>query len=220
MDLSNIDLKKILPQFMRHDDFFAALSDAMSGLFQEYAINVESIFWFDKIEEQPEKKLDEIAQENNLFWYFKDDNIEIKRKNIKSFKKVLYSLGTPSAIKSMLEDIYENAELQESFEYPDDYLVHEFGVQVQKLSNFSEENKNRLFKRINDVKRASQKLKEIFYYDKSKIKGYMAIGECCLIEEYTKPIAWPNSEIPINLICDYGINIYFNLVDCSAVAAE
>ena len=221
MDLKEIDLKKLIPQFMRKDDFFSAFADAMSDMFQVEIEKVELISRVGKEENLSEEMLDEIAWENNLFWYFKDEPIEVKRKNIKNYRKVLNSLGTPAALYSILTDIYSNADLQDSFNYPDDYEVHEFGVLVKKLESFSEENKNRLIKRINDVKRASQKLKEIFFYDSSLVKYYIGMGQAEIIEEYTKTIAWPNATMYIiRADIDYGLYLFMNISDCSAVVAE
>lgn len=220
MDITDVEIEKLLPQFMRNDKFFTALSGAMSEMFRGDSKNIELISRIGKIDELPESMLDEIAWENNLFWYYKDDNIETKRKNIKNYKKVLYSLGTPGALQIILDDIYGSAELQESFNFPDNYRVHEFGVLVPNQNKFSAENKNRLLKRINDVKRASQKLHEIFYFDSSKIKMFVGMGQAEIIEQFTQPIAWPNAEIELSLIVDYGLTMFINKSDCSMAVAE
>lgn len=220
MDITDVNLKKLLPQFMRHDAFFSALSDAMSEMFRGAAGNIELISRVGKIDELSEAMLDEIAWENNLFWYYKDDDIETKRKNVKSYRRVLYSLGTPWALQTVLDDIYGDAVLQESFKYPGKYETHEFAVLIPTMKNFSAENKARLFKRINDVKRASQRLYEIYNFDSSKIKVFVGMAQAEVIEQYTPLIKWPNADIKMSAVVDYGATMYMNKTDYSAVAAE
>lgn len=165
MDIKDVDIKKLLPQFLRNDSFFAALADTLSEVFQEMAENVDLMFQIGKVDKMPEEMLDEIAWENNLFWYYKDDPIEIKRVNIKSYKKILQSLGTPWAIKKVIEDIYGTAKFIEWFDEPENYNPHEFAIFIPDQENFTQENRQRLLKRVLNVKRASQRLKSIYTVD-------------------------------------------------------
>lgn len=165
MDIKDLDLKQLFPQFLKHDDFFSALADSVSEIVQEQAKAVDLLFDIGKVDELSESALDEIAWENNLFWYYKDDSIEIKRKNIKSYRSILQALGTPWAIKKVIEDIYGSAKFIEWFDEPENYNPHEFAIFIPDQENFTQENRQRLLKRVLNVKRASQRLKSIYTID-------------------------------------------------------
>lgn len=173
MELKDFDLKKLLPQFMRNDPFFVSLSNSVNDIIKDCAKNIDLIFTIGKVDELPEAVLDEIAWENNLFWYYKDDSIDIKRINIKSYKKILQSLGTPWAIKKVIEDIYGSAKFIEWFDEPESYNPHEFAIFIPDQENFTQENRKRLLNRVLNVKRASQRLKSIYTVDDVEVDFYV-----------------------------------------------
>lgn len=162
MNTKEIETKKLLPRFMQEDSFFVGLSNGMDKIFSAMGKTNDLLSRVGKTDELPEEILDEIAKENNIFWYYKDDTLDAKRATIKNFRRVQNSLGTPWAMQNVLDEIYGEAELIEHKDDPEEYAPHNFAVFVPNQSTFTAENKKRLLKRINDIKRASQLLSDIY----------------------------------------------------------
>ena len=66
MNTSNVDIVKLLPQFMREDGAAQGISGAVNPAIQDISKRLDLFSSWDKIDELPEAELDEIAWELNL----------------------------------------------------------------------------------------------------------------------------------------------------------
>lgn len=164
MNVTNVKIEKLLPQLFANDSFMMALSKSVNSILQEAGKQNFLMPRVGKIDELSEEILDEIAYENNIFWYYKDDPIKTKKATIKNFRRVQNALGTPWAIRNVLTDIYGQAELIESFD-DEELAPHTFSIYVVSQSSMTVEAKNRFLKRLRVIKRASSVMSQIYTVD-------------------------------------------------------
>ena len=66
MNTSNVDLVRLLPQFMREDGAAQGIGEVVSAFVQEMSAAADLLAGWDKLERLPEAQLDEIAYELNF----------------------------------------------------------------------------------------------------------------------------------------------------------
>ena len=162
MRVSEIDFLKFLPDLMQDDPDVIAIATAQTNFYRKIAEQINVLSRWGKFSEMTERELDLFAEDFYIPWYKTDDPKEIKVSNLEHFIDVWSKLGTPKAIETVLEDIYGNAELVEWFGQKDDYKNGEFAVEVKDFSSLTQENKDRLYRTLEIVKRKSQKLSSIY----------------------------------------------------------
>lgn len=117
MNTSNVDIVKLLPQFMREDGAAQGISGAISPAIQDISKRLDLFSSWDKIDELPEVELDEIAWELNLSWYDKAASIDIKRTLIKTGIHMHSKLGTKWAVETIIETYFGVGIIREWWEY-------------------------------------------------------------------------------------------------------
>lgn len=117
MNTSNVDIVKLLPQFMREDGAAQGISGAISPAIQDVSKRLDLFSSWDKIDELPEAELDEIAWELNLSWYDKAASIDIKRTLIKTGIHMHSKLGTKWAVETIIETYFGVGIIREWWEY-------------------------------------------------------------------------------------------------------
>ena len=124
MRLKEVDIYKLLPSFMKDDKFDKALADAMSNLFNRLATEMERTVIVGHIDELNEAELDQLAEDWDIFWYFKTATLEQKRQLIKDAPLVYSRLGTVWAVERVMNNYLPESELKEWFDY--DGEAHHF----------------------------------------------------------------------------------------------
>ena len=117
MKLADVDLTKLLPQFMKKDPYDKLLAEAMSNEYQRISVDLDKIVIVGHIDKLNEAELDQIAHDNNIFWYSERADISIKRNLIKNAPLVFNRLGTVWAVEKVMSDYLNDAELLEWWEY-------------------------------------------------------------------------------------------------------
>lgn len=117
MNTSNVDIVKLLPQFMREDGAAQGISGAVNPVIQDISKRLDLFSSWDKIDELPEAELDEIAWELNLSWYDKAASIDIKRMLIKTGIHMHSKLGTKWAVETIIETYFGVGIIREWWEY-------------------------------------------------------------------------------------------------------
>lgn len=162
MRISEIDFLKFLPDLMQDDPDAIAIAAAQNKFYRKIASKIDVMSRWGKFAEMTEEELDLFAQDFYIPWYKTSDTKAVKVSNLEHFIDVWSTLGTPKAIETVLEDIYGSAELIEWFDNKEEYRNGEFAVQVKDFASFTQENKDRLFRILEIVKRKSQRTASVF----------------------------------------------------------
>lgn len=117
MKLNNVDMFRLLPQFMRDDRNSQAFAYAIQSQLNKVALNIEHARIYSRIDSMDEELLDELAWQFNIPEYNHLYDIEVKRNLIKDCMITHYHRGTVGAMVKVVEDIFGDARLEEWFEY-------------------------------------------------------------------------------------------------------
>lgn len=117
MKLSDVDLLKLLPEFMRDDEAVKGLVAAVNDLSRQPGAQVKTARVWDQIDRLNDVQLDELAYELDIDWYDKTLPIENKRALIKSADLVHSRRGTKWAVEQVLIDIFGSGTAKEWFDY-------------------------------------------------------------------------------------------------------
>lgn len=188
MKLKDVDLTKMLPTFMQKDDYDKILAGGMSNLFQTLAENIDKVVIYGQIDKLNEAELDQLAKDNNIFWYLESANIKIKRSIIKNSNLVFNRLGTVWAVEKVLNEYLEGAELVEWFDYDGD--PHHFRFKTTDTEILRTDIDDFLWI-LDKIKRKSQWLDHIILKLKAQCYIYPGFG---LIENSKETISFTIAE--------------------------
>lgn len=179
MKLENVDILKMLPSFMKEDKYNSLLATGMNNLFNKCAVNMQRIIIVGQTDILNEAELDQIAEDSGIFWYNYSGTIESKRLQIKEAPLVFKRLGTVWAVERVMNQYFENTELQEWFDYNGE--PHHFKFTTKDTSILKSDIYGFL-SILEKVKRKSQWLDEIILELQAQSNIYPAFG---IIEEST-----------------------------------
>lgn len=179
MRLQDVDLLKMLPAFMKNDKFNALLATGMSNLFQTWAVDMKRVVIVGQIDYLNEGELDQLAKDQNIFWYQYFAPIETKRAVIREAPLVFNRLGTVWAVERVMNQYFENTELFEWFDYDGD--PHHFRFETCD-TEILKSDIHAFLAILDKVKRKSQWLDEICLSLRGYGTIYPALG---IIEEST-----------------------------------
>lgn len=117
MRLQDLEFIKVLPHWMRDDIANIALASGVDKAVKPIVDNIPMLSTWDQIDNLPEWELDEIAWEQNLFWYSANAPIETKRQLIKTGLQVWSKLGTKWACEQVITAYFGEGYIKEWFEY-------------------------------------------------------------------------------------------------------
>ena len=155
MKLNDIDLIKLLPQFMRDDVAVRGLSAGINEVVRDLAESLKLLSTWDYIDQLSEVELDELAWELNIQWYDTGATLEVKRNLIKNSDKVFQRLGTKWAVENIINTYFGEGHVEEWFEYggePGHFRV------LSPNPSLNDEGLFDFLNLLNKVKRASAKL--------------------------------------------------------------
>ena len=157
--MDKFDITHLVPNFLLNDPNGWAIAKAI-----EAAMG----FFFEKIEEgistaldpdkMPEWRLDELAQDENIFWYDFEAPLEAKRETVKNARNIYATLGTKAGVERAARNYAADAHVEEWFEY-DGEPAH-FRLHTKNPS--AGENIQAMIGSINSVKRLSSVLESIY----------------------------------------------------------
>lgn len=102
MKLSNADITKLVPEFMRNDAAVRGLATAVNKLIREPGAKVKTARVWDQIDELDDAQLDELAYELDVDWYDSSLPTETKRAIIKISDLVHSRRGTKWAVEELI----------------------------------------------------------------------------------------------------------------------
>lgn len=159
MKLTELEFRKLLPQFMQNDDAVKGLSLAMDIIFPQLSNSVKTLSTWDQIDNLTEDELDELAWELNILWYDIGADIGVKRELVRNSDKVYRHLGTKWAVENVVNSYFGEGYISEWFEYsgePGHFRVYSTNPTLnnERLTEF--------LNLLDKVKRASAKLDGVF----------------------------------------------------------
>ena len=117
-DIFSVLMDQTVPPALRHDQRIVALARAVAEQLQNNAALIrQHAGLFYQIDELCETVLDMLAGDLHVDWYDYTDDLETKRNVIKNSVYVHRHLGTPAAIKRVLEDCFGDGMVEEWFDY-------------------------------------------------------------------------------------------------------
>lgn len=117
-DLFETSAIEIFPSVLTYDEEVYAAAKLIGAMLAENAVLYrDTIGIYYRIDELDETMLDILAGDLHVDWYNYDDSVEEKRKVIKSSIYVHRHLGTPAAVQRVVADAFEEAQVEEWFEY-------------------------------------------------------------------------------------------------------
>lgn len=174
MRLSNADILKLIPSFMRDDEAVEALAKAINELITEPGGRTEQLRVWDKIDELGHAELDELAWELNVDWYSSALPLDRKRETIKVSDQVHSKRGTKWAVEQLVSAYFGSGYVEEWFDvgYPFEAAPFHFIVLTAK-----EDMTDGIFQEFSRITKEAistrSKLDGVFY-----LKEYSALVIC------------------------------------------
>lgn len=179
------DIMRLVPRFLLRDHNGYALAKAIEAAFQyaaEAAENgLEVILDVDKM---PEWRLDEMAVELNCLYDYTAD-VETKRKWIKNAIPLYQIYGTMDGVMQYISSYFENADLEESWEYNG----QPFHFRVTVDGEWTPENEAWARNAIERAKNTRSVLDSLRIGSKCKIGLY---ATCSVLAKYPYPLTGPH----------------------------
>lgn len=117
MTITNADILKLLPEFMRGDGANKGLAAGSNQIIKEIAARIKLLSKWDQIDAMGHEQLNEMAWELNIQWYDSSASLSAKRKVVKESDMVYSTLGTKWAVESVLQAYFGDIYLEEWPEY-------------------------------------------------------------------------------------------------------
>ena len=117
MRLNDVDLMRLMPQFMRDDVNAKAFAYAIQSQIKSLSLAIEHARIYARIDSLTDEILDELAWQFNIVEYNNSYDISIKRELVKGCMELHYKRGTVAAVEDVVRKIFGNAEIEEWFDY-------------------------------------------------------------------------------------------------------
>lgn len=120
MKLSDVDIKRLLPVFMRNDKFNAYFASILSNYFQLNAEHLKRFPLWNSLSDLLSDECDLLAYELNIKWYDKTETTEQKKKAIENGMKFKFEAGQKTGLEYALNAIFNNKaiiNIKEWFDY-------------------------------------------------------------------------------------------------------
>lgn len=154
MRLGDIDLDRIVPDFMQEDVCIKALNATLEPLVKELAGKMRGLSIWADLDNLTDEELDEIAYEMDIPWYNKTYDRKRKIRIIREGEKLVKKMGTPYVLEYVIQDIFGSCTLSESgIDYEGE--PHKFTITVNSGVNLNQTSYGRFVYLLNKIKRAS-----------------------------------------------------------------
>jgi phage tail P2-like protein len=114
----DVALDQTLPPVLGYDEKMAAFGRAMAKVLQKQAKSIydtDGIYY--QVENLPERVLDILASDLHADWYDYDGSLANKRRLIQNDVEIHRRMGTPVALRRVLEGIHGDSTVEEWFQY-------------------------------------------------------------------------------------------------------
>lgn len=153
--LSEIEVKRLLPTWMRQEDDALSLAESTGDIIHEQANGISAINKWRGVDNMPESLLDELAWELDVSWYLYDAPIDQKREIIRTAYKIKRKLATKWAMEQILSIYFKKSTVMEYFDYGG--LHGHFKIVTEDTSTVYNDS-YKFLKVVDSIKRYSQHL--------------------------------------------------------------
>lgn len=158
MTLDNIDFLKLMPNFLREDEFVIALSDSLNPVFRGLSQDTKLHLLQSNLDAFTEPELDLLSIDLDCTWYDSSLKIDAKRQLLSQAISVHMIKGTKAAVEMVVNTIFGSGRVAEWFEFngvPGTFRI------ITSNKDATESQAQRLIKTIDAVKRATSKLDRV-----------------------------------------------------------
>ena len=155
--LKDSEILDIVPLALKDSPEVQAISYALKRGMQKLQTYADSSCVYATIDKVPEQILDVLAVELRSMYYQLDFPVNVKRQIIKNTLSWHRKAGTPSAVKQLVENIFEEAIVEEWWEY--DGEPGTFNILIPTI--VTQENLKSLNRMIRKVKNVRSHLREV-----------------------------------------------------------
>lgn len=157
--MDKLDITHLVPNFILGDKNGWALAKAIETAMQIFMDKLqEGVDIALNPDKMPEWRLDELARDENLFWYDYTASLSVKREMIKSARQVYAMLGTVAGSQRAARDCASDATIQEWWEYGGEPAHFRIFSRMGEAA----ENAAAMVQSVNSVKRLSSVLEGIY----------------------------------------------------------
>lgn len=114
--LNNYKIRDNLPSSIDRQNI-RDLAEVLDVKLQEINAMSEIVLLYPRIEELPENLIDALAEQFHVDFYDNDMTLQQKRAVVKNSIAWHRRKGTPSVVEEMVQTVFENAKVEEWFEY-------------------------------------------------------------------------------------------------------
>lgn len=157
--MTKLDITHMVPNFLLNDQNGWAIAKAIEAALQYFYEKVEGgISTALDPDKMPEWRLDELAEDENLFWYDFDATLDAKRETVKNARSIYATLGTKAGVERAARNYADDARVEEWFSYGGNPAY--FRLYTRNPS--AGENIHAMINSVNSVKRLSSVLESIY----------------------------------------------------------
>lgn len=122
-------LLDLLPSSIKSDAQIQYAAQALDAELQLLNVAINECLILSRVDELAEEVLDQLAYDLHVEWYDATADIAVKRALIKNSDLVHRYLGTPYAVKQVIQDYFGDGTVEEWFDYEGD--PYHFRVQTE-----------------------------------------------------------------------------------------
>ena len=149
--VKNVSLLAILPQNLLADENVVAVAKSLDVELQKLSAQTRLPLHLPRLDELPHEVLDELAwQYDALFYEPENMSLETKRRIVANSIKQWRHIGTPFAVREMLNNFAQGTEIEEWFDYEGGQPYH-FKLLLKHLQDL-EDNGETILRLINATK--------------------------------------------------------------------
>ena len=157
--MNKLDITHLVPNFILGDKNGWALAKAIEAGLQIYLEKIQG--GIDTVlnpDNMPEWRLDELAKDENIFWYDYHADIAVKREIVKNARKVYALLGTKAGSERAAQDFASDAKIEEWFDYGGNASHFRIYSRMGEAADYAQA----MARSVNDVKRLTSVLDGIY----------------------------------------------------------
>lgn len=158
MRLHEIDILRLIPQFMRNDETARAFAYALNNKLKEVTEKAQHAQIYARIDSLSEEVLDELAWQFNIVEYRHEYDISTKRELIKGCMEIHHKRGTVAAVEDVVRKIFGDATIEEWFDYGGE--PYHFKIYTSNITS-TDEMVQEVIRTVRDTQNVRSHLEEV-----------------------------------------------------------
>lgn len=171
-------LMQVYPPVLDRDKLFNALGQITAHVLGEAFQNINHESIYTQIEKLDEPLLDQLAKDFGIAWYEYDRDLATKRDVIATAFSTMRVLGTPGGMKRAINAVYDDAAVEEWFDYEGD----PFHFRVIVTNEYKADENAKLLVLIGLFKNVRSVLDEVEYYSLNSVAEMSFVTDTPSIE--------------------------------------